>query len=416
MRKLSLTTQITGAMLAGVGLGLVWPKLAQDLSLIGEIFLRLIQMGVVLMIFGAVIEALGSLKPQDLGRLGLKTGCWFLITTFLAALLGIGGGLVLHPGKMANLAQFSGAKFKVPATTSFHDTVLNFFPTNIFNSLSSGNVIQVLVFASLFGIVLSRANVQGDYQRVLELVKQMNQLVVKMVMVVMKLAPLGIASLVAAALAANGSQVLLPLVRFLGDYALLTVLFIGGLFCFTSWYAKVPLKSLVKGFSEIIVVAFTTTSSAVSLPVEMQVAHDKLGVSRPVSQLVLPLGMALNSNGLALYLSLVCVTMMQLMGTSLTFGMLGKVVVLAILACLGTVVVPGGGLVALTIMVPALGMPAASIGLFAGIDWFVGMFRTVANVVGDTTTAIGVAASDDQLQRTVYQTKSSKMKQAKQAS
>lgn len=412
MRKLSLTTQITGAMLVGVVLGAVWPKLAQDLSIIGEIFLRLIQMGVVLMIFGAVIEALGSLKPQDLGRLGLKTGCWFFVTTVLAALLGIGGGLILQPGKVADLAQFAGTKFKGPAATNFHDTVLNFFPTNIFNSLSSGNVIQVLVFASLFGVVLSRANVQGNYQRVLELVKQVNQLVVKMVMLVMKLAPLGIASLVAT----NGSQVLLPLVRFLGDYALLTVLFVGGLFCFTSWYAKVSLLSLVKGFSEIIVVAFTTTSSAVALPVEMQVARDKLGVSQPVSQLVLPLGMALNSNGLALYLSLVCVTLMQLMGTSLTLGMLGKVVVLAILSCLGTVVVPGGGLVALTIMVPALGMPVASIGLFAGIDWFVGMFRTVANVVGDTTTAIGVAASDDQLQRTVYQTKSSKMKQAKQAS
>lgn len=416
MRKFSLTTQITGAMLVGVVLGAVWPKLAQDLSIIGEIFLRLIQMGVVLMIFGAVIEALGSLKPQDLGRLGLKTGYWFFVTTVLAALLGIGGGLILQPGKVADLAQFAGTKFKGPAATNFHDTVLNFFPTNIFNSLSSGNVIQVLVFASLFGVVLSRANVQGNYQRVLELVKQVNQLVVKMVMLVMKLAPLGIASLVATALATNGSQVLLPLVRFLGDYALLTVLFVGGLFCFTSWYAKVPLLSLVKGFSEIIVVAFTTTSSAVALPVEMKVARDKLGVSQPVSQLVLPLGMALNSNGLALYLSLVCVTLMQLMGTSLTLGMLGKVVVLAILSCLGTVVVPGGGLVALTIMVPALGMPVASIGLFAGIDWFVGMFRTVANVVGDTTTAIGVAASDDQLQRTVYQTKSSKMKQAKQAS
>lgn len=112
--------------------------------------------------------------------------------------------------------------------------------------------------------------------------------------------------------------------------------------------------------------------------------------------------MALNSNGLAMYLSLVCVMLTQLYGIRVTPIALVQIVLLSVLSCLGTVVVPGGGLVALTIIVPTLGLPMSSIALFAGIDWFSGMFRTVANVVGDTTTAIAVAAGEDELDRAVY--------------
>lgn len=135
----------------------------------------------------------------------------------------------------------------------------------------------------------------------------------------------------------------------------------------------------------------------------MEDAEDRLGVEKSISQLVLPLGMALNSNGLAMYLSLSCLTLTQLYSMSVSPVSMVKIVLLSVIACLGTVVVPGGGLVALTIVVPTLGLPMQSIAILAGIDWFSGMFRTVLNVVGDTTTAIAVASDENLLDRKLYE-------------
>ncbi|KRK48539.1 sodium dicarboxylate symporter [Secundilactobacillus kimchicus JCM 15530] len=402
MHRVGLTTQITIGMVGGIVFGLLFGPLATTVKILGDIFLRLIQMAVILLIFGAVIEALGTLNPQDLGKLGAKTGLWFLMTTLLAATIGLGSGLLFKPGLAVHLDQLQPVGATAKATSSLNETILNFFPTNIFASLASGNVIQVIVFAILFGTVLSRANQRGQFSGLLTLVSQLNQLTVKLVMLVMKLAPISIAALMAGIVAANGSQVLLPLFQFLGIYGLATALFLVGLLTFVSWYAKVPIVGLVRGLSQIIIVAFTTTSSAVALPVEMRDAQAKLGVSKSVSQLVLPLGMALNSNGLAMYVALVCVMLTQLYHIQLTGVGLIQIVLLAVLSCLGTVVVPGGGLVALTIIVPTLGLPISSVALFAGIDWFSGMFRTVANVVGDTTTAIAVAADEHALSRDAY--------------
>lgn len=288
MRKVSLTTQITIGMLVGAIAGMLFGKNVSAVTVVGDIFLRLIQMAVVLLIFGAVIEALGSLNPRDLGRLGAKTGLWFLMTTLLAALVGLGTGLLFKPGLSVHLDQLHKTAVHLNTPTNISQTILNFFPTNIFDALAKGNVIQVIIFAILFGLVLSQANKDGKFSQVLTLVKQTNQLTVKLVMLIMKAAPLGIAALMVGVVADNGSQVFLPLLTFLLIYGLATAVFLIALFCVISWVAKVPLVGLVHGFTQIIMVAFTTTSSAVALPVEMSDAQSKLGVSKPISQLVLP--------------------------------------------------------------------------------------------------------------------------------
>ncbi len=194
MKRISITAQIGIGMIGGALLGLAFgPKIA-GIQLLGNIFLRLIQMAVVLLIFGAVIEALGSLKSDQLGRLGGKTAMWFLITTLIAAVLGLGIGYAVNPGSGIKLASVSTSGTVAKATTNFSQTVLDFFPTNIFDALAKGNVIQVIIFAILFGIILNRANTDGKFNQVLSFVKQMNQLTVKLVMLVMKLAPIGIAA------------------------------------------------------------------------------------------------------------------------------------------------------------------------------------------------------------------------------
>lgn len=396
--KLNLTMQIIIGMVLGIILGAVLgPKIA-DIKVVGDVFLRLIQMAVIPLIFFTVIAAIGKLPIKQLGRLGMHIVLWFTITTLIAALAGLILGWLFHPGVGLHLTLDTALTKEITGDkVSSTDMILGFFPTNIFDALAQGNTIQVIIFALLFGFVLSKANNNQQYNQILTGLQQLNQLLVSLIQVVLRLAPLGIGALMAAVTADNGLKVLIPLIKFLGIFGLGTLLFLIGLFVMIMLRAHLSLRTVMHGFSNILLIAMTTTSSAASLPVEMHDAEKRLGVSKEISELVLPLGMALNSNGLAMYLALACVTMTQFYGLSLSFMMMLKIVLLAIVACLGTVAVPGGGLVALTIIVPALGLPLESIALLAGIDWFAGVFRTILNVVGDTTTAIMIAADEHEL-------------------
>ena len=357
-------------------------------------------MAVIPLVFCTVIAAIGKLPIKRLGRLGVKTAVWFMGTTFIAALVGLVLGWWFKPGVGIDLKLNPELVEKLtghPVSTS--DMILGFFPTNIFDALAKGNTIQVIIFALCFGVVLSKANSQQKYQGLVNGLEKLNQLLVDLIQLVLRLAPLGIGALIASVTAENGLTVLIPLFKFLALFGVGTLLFLAVLFGMIMIRAHMSLRAVMYGFANILIIAMTTTSSAASLPVEMHDAEKRLGIKKEISELVLPLGMALNSNGLAMYLALSCVTMTQFYGLSLSFIMMFKIVMLAIVACLGTVAVPGGGLVALTIIVPTLGLPLESIALLAGIDWFAGIFRTVLNVVGDTTTAIMIAADEKQLKQ-----------------
>lgn len=235
LRRISLTSQISIGMLVGGFAGLILGPQIAGIQLIGNIFLRLIQMAVVLLIFGAVIEAIGGLAANQLGRLGGKTAGWFLITTLAAAVLGLLIGYLVNPGIGMNLSRVSHATEIAKAPSNIDQTILNFFPSNIFDSLAKGNVIQVIIFAILFGIVLNQANKAGTFNQVLSLIKQLNQLTVKLVMLVMRTAPIGIASLMAWVTADSGLKVVLPLLKFLMAFGLGSVVFLTCLFTLISW-------------------------------------------------------------------------------------------------------------------------------------------------------------------------------------
>lgn len=396
--KINLTTQIIIGTVLGIILGAVLGPKIVGIKIVGDIFLRLIQMAVIPLVFCTVIAAIGKLPIKQLGRLGMRIVLWFTITTLIAALAGLVLGWLFHPGVGLHLTLDTALTKEITSNkVSSTDMILGFFPTNIFESLAQGNTIQVIIFALLFGFVLSKANTNQQYDSILMGLQQLNQLLVSLIQVVLRLAPFGIGALMAAVTADNGLTVLIPLIKFLGIFGMGTLLFLIGLFVMIMLRAHLSLHTVMHGFANILLIAMTTTSSAASLPVEMHDAEKRLGVSKEISELVLPLGMALNSNGLAMYLALACVTMTQFYGLSLSFMMMLKIVLLAIVACLGTVAVPGGGLVALTIIVPALGLPLESIALLAGIDWFAGIFRATLNVVGDTTTAIMIAADEHEL-------------------
>ncbi|UZW14156.1 dicarboxylate/amino acid:cation symporter [Clostridium pasteurianum] len=401
MKKISIVKLIVLAMILGIIGGILIGKPIGNIKFLGDIFLRLIQMSVVILIMGAVIEAVGSLDPDELGRLGSKTLIGFLVTTVIAAAVGIILANVISPGSgitgMNNL--HSDVKL---VNQSFADIIVNFFPKNIMESLSSGNTIQVIVFAILFGLALSILGKKEGNNAILNFVKQVNITLTYVIQIVMKSAPIGIFALIAWVVGTTGIKVIVPLAKFLLAMGIGTVGIIIVTILITALYAKISPIRLATKFYRMGIVAFTTTSSAVTLPVEMEDAENKMGINKRVSRLVLPLGMSLNSGGLALYLALACLTVSQFFNINLSMPQQITVVVMSTLATLGTVVVPGGGLVALAIVFPTMGLPMEGIALLAGIDWFSGIFRTVLNVFNDVIVAFFIAVNENEFDRETF--------------
>ena len=401
LKKVSLTNQIMVAMVLGIVVGLlVGPSIA-PIRVLGDLFLRLIQMSVVVLIMGAVIEAVGTLDPRELGKLGGKMALWFIGGTLLAGALGIILSFIIQPGAGLDVTLDTAASFE-SGGESLTDVILGFVPTNVVSAMAEANMIQVIIFSLFFGLSISMLSLKHDLSALTNGIKQFNVVILQIIKLVMKVAPIGIFSLLAWVTGTIGFAVIIPLAKFLLTMGLGTIIFMFIWILVTASYVKVSPIRLAKNLTRMTVVAFTTTSSAITLPVKMEDQERKLGVSKRISRLVGPLGMAMNSNGLSLYLSIAAITLAQFYGLEVTVMNAVEIVALSTLATLGTVVVPGGGLVALAIVIPALGLPLESIALLAGIDWFSGMFRTVLNVDADATIAMILAYDEGEFDREAF--------------
>lgn len=383
------TNQIIIATVLGLVVGFVVGPDIAPLKVVGDIFFRLIQMTVYALVFGSVILALGKLDIHSLGSMGVMIAALFLGFTSLSAMLGLMLALWLSPGTALTLGTPETVVDRSSQTVS--EVLLGFFSPNIFGSLASGNMVQIIGFALLAGGTLSVIHKRNPDERVLPLVEDVVTLLVEIVKTVMNAAPIGIFALLAWVAGTNGMDVIRPLAGFLLTFGLATAAYLIIMFALAALVCQTNPLTIVRGMSRMIVLAMTTTSSAVTLPTQMEDSVKKLGISPRISNLVNPLGMALNSCGLAMFLSIASMTLLQFYGIDLTMGEAVRITLISVLACLGTVVVPGGGIVALTIVVPVIGVPTAGVALLAGIDWFSGIFRTIANVVGDVFTALFVA-------------------------
>lgn len=399
--KISLTNQIMLATVAAILFGSLFQGSVSQLRIIGELFLRLIQMSVVLLIMGSVIEAVGGLEAKELGKIGGKIFLWFAGSTILAAIFGIFFGYLMQPGVGLNQTD-SGTQASNLTQTNLEQMLLDFIPVNIIEAMAQANMIQVIVFSLLFGFSLSILKKDKHTRQFLTIVTSFNRILIQMITLIMKLAPIGIFGLVAALVGESGLDVLGTLLNFLVTLIFATLLFLLLWFIVTALYCKVSLWRLIKNMRRLSIISFTTASSAVSLPFQIEDGLEKFGISDRINKLVMPLGMTLNSNGLSLFLSLSIVTFAQYYGIDLGIENLIQIVLLSSLACLGTIVVPGGGLVTLATVMPLLGLPAESIALLAGIDWFSGMFRTLLNVDGDVTVAMIIAKDENELDVAIF--------------
>lgn len=401
MKKPSMITQIAIAVVVGILVGLLIPASGNYLKIVGDVFLRLMQMAIPILILGQIVQAVGSINPKELTSLGGRTIAVFGISSLAAALWGVLMAVIFNPGYGVKMTGFQDASIKAQEI-SITDTILNFVPKNIFDSLTQGSIIQIIVFALFFGLALNKYLQSHPETQLFQIIVDCNEVIITVIRYVMYLAPLGIFALIASTISHLGLQIILPLVKYLLVYGLGTILFLGIWILVITLYCKVSPLRLITNMKNMSVMALATTSSAITLPVALEETETKLGLSKRITNLVLPLGMSLNSNGSAMHMAFTVMTIAQMYQLEFDITKMIYLAITATFVSLANAVVPGAGLVSLAVIVPQMGLPIESIAIFAGVEWFVGMLRTILNVNSDVYSAILVAKSVDEIDYTVF--------------
>ena len=403
--SISLTTQILIATAGGIVFGALVGEWASNLKFIGDIFIRLIQMSVVLLVMSAVASAVGGGDGQDVGKMGFHTFKWIIIFTVISAGLGVALSMLLQPGTGVEIASAADVANSSVETGSIQDTILGFVPTNIINSMAEGSMVPCIVFSLFFGVAMGAYAKESGNRNIIEWVQGINGVITNIIKIVMNVAPIGIFCLLANVAGTTGFKVIIPMLKFL------LVLLIGDAIQFllfgpfTAAVTKVNIFKMPKKFAKMSMMAVTTTSGAICLPTKMEDEVTKFGISRKVADFTGPITMSMNSCGAAQCYVAAIFFMAQSTGIQMTPYQMGMAILLSCLMCLGTISVPGGSVIVYTFLATSLGLPLESIAVLIGIDWFAGMFRTLMNVDIDVMIGLLVASKLGELDRDVYDEK-----------
>ena len=390
------------ATIGGIIFGALVGPWASNIKFIGDIFIRLIQMSVILLVMSAVAAAVGSGDGQDVGKMGFHTFKWIILFTVISAGLGMALSMLIQPGVGIQIAKAEEIANATVESTSLQDTVLGFVSTNIIGSMADSAMVPCIVFALFFGVAMGAYTRQSGNRNMADWVTGLNAIITNIIKTVMHIAPIGIFCLLADVAGSTGFKVIIPMLKFLG------VLFIGDVIQFliygplTATLCKVNPAKMPKKFAKMSMMAVTTTSGAICLPTKMEDAVTKFGVSRKVADFTGPITMSMNSCGAAMCYVVAIFFMAQSTGVDLTVYQLGMAILLSCLMCMGTIVVPGGSVIVYTFLASSLGLPLESIAILIGIDWFSGMFRTLMNVDVDVMVGMLVASKLGELDRDVY--------------
>ena len=403
--SISLTTQILIATAGGIVFGALVGEWASNLKFIGDIFIRLIQMSVVLLVMSAVASAVGGGDGQDVGKMGFHTFKWIIIFTVISAGLGVALSMLLQPGIGVEIASAADVANSSVETGSIQDTILGFVPTNIINSMAEGSMVPCIVFSLFFGVAMGAYAKESGNRNIIEWVQGINGVITNIIKIVMNVAPIGIFCLLANVAGTTGFKVIIPMLKFL------LVLLIGDAIQFllfgpfTAAVTKVNIFKMPKKFAKMSMMAVTTTSGAICLPTKMEDEVTKFGISRKVADFTGPITMSMDSCGAAQCYVAAIFFMAQSTGIQMTPYQMGMAILLSCLMCLGTISVPGGSVIVYTFLATSLGLPLESIAVLIGIDWFAGMFRTLMNVDIDVMIGLLVASKLGELDRDVYDEK-----------
>lgn len=401
------------SMVLGVIVGMVAGPVMGEIQFIGDIFFRLVQMGIVPFVMCVIIEAVGGLTARDLSGIGVKGIAWFAGSSVLASAFAVAMAVIFQPGAgLAGSEIVKTASFDVSSAGSVtvQDTLVSFFSNNIVASMSAGAMVPCIVFAIAVGLVISFWRNSHDGESIVyDFIVQLGQLLLSIIRGVMKAAPIGIFCYVSSMVGQLGPEVLIPLLKYLvvlGGTVLLFLILWNIVVCMA---CRISPFVLVRKMWRMSVMALATISSAVTLPVEMDDAKSRLGIREDIADLILPLGMPLNSNGASIHLAITAITIAQIYGVTFEGFDLVYLTIIATLLSLANAVAPGADIVSLTMIVPQLGLPLSSIGIFAGLTYPVGAIRTILNVDSDVYCALMVAASEpDGIDREVLESTASR--------
>lgn len=418
-KKDTLTVRIFLGLLLGFGAGLVMYYLSLNFPdttlsgvideylingvflVTGKIFVNLLKLMIVpLVLVSLICGVIASEESKSLGRLGSKTFVLYLITTGIAISLALTVAQLVDPGAGVNL-NTDFEPYVPQERPPFVQVLINIFPDNPMQAMAQGNMLQVIVFAILVGIALNHTGEQG--RRIGAIFEDLNVVVMKLVQLIMQLAPYGVFFLVGKVFAEQGLDVLggLGMYMFCVLFALLLHFSFTYMGILTLFARLNPLIFLSK-MRAALMFAFSTASSAATMPITMGVVEKKLGVKNSVASFTIPLGTTINMDGTAIMQGVATVFIASAYGIELGLAEFLTVIATATLASIGTAAVPSAGMITLAMVLGQVGLPAEAIGLILGVDRILDMVRTAVNVTGDAVVTCTVARSEGALDQTIF--------------
>jgi Na+/H+-dicarboxylate symporter len=368
------------------------------LNIGGQIFISLLKLMVVPLVFFSLTSGVSSLdKNLSLGRIAGKTLGLYLITTAIAISIGLSIAVFLNPGN--NLDLQTSTLLSIPESPNIKDIILNIIPSNPIQAMADGNMLQIIVFSILVGIAIRGL---GDSVKIIkDVVSNITDIVLKLVMYIINIAPYGVFCLMSVLFAEKGLTVLGDLSFYF--FIVVSALLIHGFLTYSALlilFAKINPFSFFDKVKSLMIFAFSTSSSNATIPVTLKTVIDNIGVNRKVASFTVPLGATINMDGTAIMQGVATVFIANAYSIDLLLTDYLMVILTATLASIGTAGVPGVGLIMLAMVLNQVGLPVEGIGLIIGVDRLLDMLRTVVNVTGDSAVSTIVANSENQLERT----------------
>lgn len=418
-KKMGLTTMIFIGLILGAIFGAVINPMPSGyvkdtlivgglLKVIGKLFVSSIKMLVVPLVFVSLVcgsAAIGDVKK--LGRVGVKTLSFYLATTAIAISIALMVANFIDPGKGLDMSKLQKAETTVAAQTSVIDVITGIIPDNPIAAMATGNMLQIIFFSLLVGISLAHLGSKGE--RLVKLFEDLNELIMKMITIIMLAAPVGVFALVASTFATMGWGAAKQLAKYM--ICVVLALLIHCLFTYTgalTFIGRINPLNFFKKFAPVMNVAFSTASSNATIPVNVEACEEKLGVSKNIASFTIPLGATINMDGTAIMQGVAVIFIAQIYGINLTMTNFLTVILMATLASIGTAGVPSVGLITLSMVLQSVNLPVEGIAMIMGIDRILDMCRTVVNITGDAMCTILVAKSEGEFNIDVYNKKEEK--------
>jgi Na+/H+-dicarboxylate symporter len=408
----NLTRNILLGMLAGFVLGAILyysnflPLSLKDFidiyvfNLGSSVFVNLLKLLIVPLVFFSLVSGISSLTNMtSLGNITLKTVSLYLSTTAIAVTLSLIVGSIFKPG--SGYSSSISPPDKLPEGQGIYETILDIFPSNIIEAMANNQMLAVVFFSILFGLALNKTNhLTNNFSESFE---KLNTVFMQLVIMIISFAPIGVFCLIGKFVIADGLDIFQEAFKYVT--LLILVLFIHAFVTYSlilKMFTNLSLLTFFKKMREVAIFAFSTSSSAATIPVTLKTVQDSLGVNKNVASFVIPVGATINMDGTAIMQGMATVFIAQMSGIDLSLIQYIQVVILAVVTSIGTAAVPSAGTITLVIILQQFGLPLEAIGIILAVDRILDMLRTSVNVTGDAAVACIVANSEGLLDKNIY--------------